>query len=85
LLPSLIGAKNRWGGSGIHQKSFKLTKNVTSDFKIGPYTLENVSYHIASKETPLSGHYSILGYDVLKHFIVTLDLVNNNLYLSTSG
>ena len=73
------------GKPGINENELKYFTNISNNFKIGPYMLENVRYLVASEETPLAGQYSILGYDVLKHFVVTLDMVNKNLYLSAPG
>ncbi|MFT4927089.1 MAG: clan AA aspartic protease (TIGR02281 family) [Phenylobacterium sp.] len=70
------------GAVGITKHEFKVFANVSNHFKIGPYTLENVGYFVASPETPVKGELSILGYDILKHFVVTLDLINRKLYLS---
>ena len=67
---------------GLHERAFSYYKAKTNNFTLGPYVLENVTYGIASKETPLSDDYSILGYDILKNFIVTMDIKNSNLYLS---
>ena len=67
---------------GLHEREFSYYKAKTNNFSLGPYVLENVTYGIASEETPLSNDYSILGYDILKNFIVTMDIKNSNLYLS---
>jgi predicted aspartyl protease len=68
-------------GGGIHAANVKVLQGLSNNFKIGQYTLENVEYQIAAKSNAYAGH-AIIGYDILKHFLVTIDLINNNLYLS---
>ena len=67
---------------GIHSVDINALQGVTNNFKIGPYVLENVNYQIAAKSHNHVGSDAILGYDILRNFIVTIDLMNKNLYLS---
>jgi predicted aspartyl protease len=65
-----------------NQKALHYFAGVSDDFKIGPHTLENVRYHVFLEGVTLPINQAILGHDILKNFIVTMDLINNNLYLS---
>ncbi|MCP4985289.1 MAG: hypothetical protein GY928_04215 [Colwellia sp.] len=68
--------------SGLHKKDFHYYESMTDNFQIGPHVLWNVSYKVVSEETPLTTKVSILGYDILKNFIVTLNMFNQELYLT---
>ncbi|MCW8998496.1 MAG: retroviral-like aspartic protease family protein, partial [Kangiellaceae bacterium] len=68
--------------SGLHKRKLKYHELVSNNFRIGPHVLENVVFHVISEETEMSKNRAVLGYDILKNFLVTIDIQNRNLYLS---
>ena len=70
--------------SGLHKKKLEYFKSSSDNFRIGPYQLENVEYIISTNQSREMSKSAILGYSVLKHFIVTLDLINNKMYLNAN-
>ena len=83
LLSSINGIKKETEKGGIHEKKLPLYSGVSDNFNIGPYTLDNVRYKVIAEDKVEAVRRPVLGYDILKHFLVTIDLKERNLYLST--
>ncbi len=83
--------------SGVNVKNAQTESFFMADFKIGPYEMENVRVSIPGEgQSSLLGRkrgagqrgvkrgknsVGLLGYDVLKHFVVSIDFRNNLLHL----
>ena len=68
-------------GSGIFEKNMPLLRSELPRVKIGPYVLEDVPVAV-----PISGKHNlreggILGYDVLRHFVLTADFLKGRIHL----
>lgn len=68
--------------SGLHEEHLAYQYGKTNNFQIGPYSLENVELHLLSDKDVNTKDYLVVGYDVLKHFTITIDRDKKNLYLT---